>query len=582
MHKLRAEYWKGKHMQSNLVENMLEIIKPKIEVKQPEFANYAEYNSINGDEFQTQYKLHNDYYPLVSIAVITNNSDEEKLIRTLDSIKKQTYSNIDVCVALGANNYKNYISSLKCRTIISTGNEAELMNEINGELDGDFMLLLVSGDIIKPDMVQSFIQATAEPYKAEVVFSDEEFTENGVTYPLFKPDYGNISALTSNTYGRVMMISKRIFNRLGGYAGFSNEQCFLFNVRAMQYSLKTIHIAKILCVHDGNNFLKVDSRLLEQLNKFTNLNKKRKKEPYLKAEKIEGTIRLSSFRKKEQGVSIIIPNIDNIENLGRCIESIQMRSTYENYRIFIANKNIQDEVLSRYLEALKKTGTAYPIDVDKNLDMPSVLNQCVNMALNNILIFLNGSSEILTPDFIEEMVMLAELDDVGAVGGKITDSDDRIISIGDVIGLKGWAESPYKNQYDDNCDMLKCSFTSVQRNVTGVCGAFMAVKADKLISAGMFDETFSNVGWDTELCIRLSERGYNNVFTPFAKIRLYGELPDYESADESNLKRCYDVYRPILLSGDKYYNPNFDYASNEPCLNINKVRAIELNPFYKS
>lgn len=569
-------------MKSNRIESILEIIKPKITVRPPELDNYADYNSINDNEFQAQHETQTAYRPLVSIAVIADNPDEGKLIKTLESIKNQTYDNISVCVALCANDYKNHINSLKYRTVISSGDEIELMKQVNSELDGDFMLLLLSGDVIKQSMIQSFIQVTAEPYNAEVIFSDEEFIDNNIAYPLFKPDYGRISALTSNVYGRNVMVSKRIFNKIGGYTGFGNEHCFLFNIKAMHFSLKTIHIAKILCKHDINNFLKVDCGLIAQLNVFLYLNKKRKKELHIAAEKIEGTTRLASFTRKEQGVSIIIENIDSIENLRRCIESIQMRSTYTNYRIFIADRNIQDEMLKKYLEALKKTDTAYPVNVDKNLNMPSILNRCINTALNNILIFLNGNSEILTPDFIEEMVMLAELNNVGAVGGKIVDTDDRIISIGDVIGLKGWAGSLYHNQYDDDKDMLKSSFTSVQRNASAVSGAFMAVKAERLIGAGMFDETFDEVGWDTELCIRLSERGYDNIFTPFAKIRLYCELPDYESASENNLKRCYDVYRPILLSGDKYYNPNFDYSRNEPCLNTNRVKPIELNSFYKS
>ncbi len=568
-------------MKNNRIESILEIIRPKITVESPDFDDYAEYVSVE-DEIQLQCEPHDDYRPLVSIAVVVTDSYEEKLIKTLESIKDQTYDNIDVCVALCVGDYKNHISLLKYKTVISSGDESELMKQVNSELDGEFLLLLLSGDIIKQNMVQTFIRTTAEPYKAEVVFSDEEFIDNGTAYPLLKPNYGSISALTSNVYGRNVMISKRIFNKIGGYTGFGNEQCFLFNIKAMHYSFKTIHIAKVLCAHDINNSIKVDCDLLEQLNNFLYLNKKRKKELYIGAERIEGTTRLISFTRKEQGVSIIIENFDSIENLGRCIESIQMRSTYSNYRIFIADKNIQDEMLKKYLDALKKTGTAYPVSVDKNLNMPSILNRCINTALNDILIFLNGNSEILTPNFIEEMVMLAEQDNVGAVGGKIIDTDDRIISIGDVIGLNGWVGSLYFHQYDDNSDMFKTGFTSVQRNVSAVSGAFMAVKAERLIGAGMFDETFDEVGWDTELCIRLSERGYDNIFTPFAKIRLYCELPNYESASENNLKRCYDVYRPILLSGDKYYNSNFDYSYSEPHLNINKVKAIELNPFYKS
>ena len=128
---------------------------------------------------------------------------------------------------------------------------------------------------------------------------------------------------------------------------------------------------------------------------------------------------------------------------------------------------------------------------------------------------------------------------------------------------------------------LKCSFLHVQRHVTAVSGAFMAVSGENFFSFGMFDETLPGVGWDTEFCVRLMRKGLANCFTPFAKARLSGGLPnDYANAGKANLLRCYDVYRETLLCGDRYFNPNFDYANPVPTLAAIPYPPIKLNPLY--
>ena len=109
----------------------------------------------------------------------------------------------------------------------------------------------------------------------------------------------------------------------------------------------------------------------------------------------------------------------------------------------------------------------------------------------------------------------------------------------------------------------------------------MAVSGENFFSFGMFDETLSGVGWDTEFCVRLMRKGLANCFTPFAKARLSGKLPnDYANAGKANLLRCYDVYRETLLCGDRYFNPNFDYANPVPTLAAVPYPPIKLNPLY--
>ena len=258
-----------------------------------------------------------------------------------------------------------------------------------------------------------------------------------------------------------------------------------------------------------------------------------------------------------------------------------MQSTVDCRRIIIADDGSGDERMRRYLQALKKNRAAEIVHVNAEQPLPETLNACACKAAADLLLFLNGNIEILSPAFLREFTELALRHGAGAIGGKIVNESGNILSAGTVIGLNGWAQSPYSGEKDDFEDFLKCSFLHVQRNVTAVSGAFMAVSGENFFSFGMFDETLAGVGWDTEFCVRLMRKGLANCFTPFAKARLSGKLPnDYANAGKSNLLRCYDVYRETLLCGDRYFNPNFDYANPVPTLAAIPYPPIKLNPLY--
>ena len=106
----------------------------------------------------------------------------------------------------------------------------------------------------------------------------------------------------------------------------------------------------------------------------------------------------------------------------------------------------------------------------------------------------------------------------------------------------------------------------------------MAVSSEDFLNVGMFDESFSEVGWDIEFCLRAANKGLMTVYTPYAEAKLIRRLKSFGQASKDDLTRCYDVMRGTLMTGDKYYSPNFDCRSRIPLTAIKPYRPIVLNP----
>lgn len=566
---------------------------PKRVCNQHKFSDYADYLHENlpaQAELDLQREKPLNPAPLVSVAIACSGASRAAVRSTLEALGKQTYANFEVCVVseLAQAGLTDYEGIPKFRLVLFNGTAHEQLKAAEKMLNGAYFLQLLPGDLPAPDALHMLVLQTHSNPEAEVVFADEDSVIDGIRQnPIFKPDYGRDTLRSFNSIGRPMLVSKRVHTAVGGFRGSTPAELWAYCIDCASAAKQVIHIARIgLTVIrdcDGSEIPCTDilKREFNSLYPGDGSGKKNRTNGYCFEGSVLGTLRMRYPRKREPSVGIVIAGADGVENLQRCIDSAEMQSTVDCRRIIIADDGSGDERMRRYLQALKKNRAAEIVHVNAEQPLPETLNACACKAAADLLLFLNGNIEILSPAFLREFTELALRHGAGAIGGKIVNESGNILSAGTVIGLNGWAQSPYSGEKDDFEDFLKCSFLHVQRNVTAVSGAFMAVSGENFFSFGMFDETLAGVGWDTEFCVRLMRKGLANCFTPFAKARLSGKLPnDYANAGKANLLRCYDVYRETLLCGDRYFNPNFDYANPVPTLAAVPYPPIKLNPLY--
>ena len=273
---------------------------------------------------------------------------------------------------------------------------------------------------------------------------------------------------------------------------------------------------------------------------------------------------------KEDKISILIPNKDHVEDLRRCITSIQERSTYDNYEIIIIENNSTENATLDYYKTLENQDKISVVKYQGDFNYAKINNFGAGYAKGAYLLLLNNDTQIISMNWLEAMLMYAQRPDVGAVGAKLYYADRTIQHAGVVIGLgahRTAGHTHYKINYDNLGYMGKLCYA---QDVSAVTGACLMVKKELFEAADGLDESFRIALNDVDFCLRLREMGYLNVFTPFA------ELYHFESAsrgsdmvDAAKAKRYEEEsqyfrekWKTVLEKGDPYYNPNFslDYS----------------------
>lgn len=272
-------------------------------------------------------------------------------------------------------------------------------------------------------------------------------------------------------------------------------------------------------------------------------------------------------------ISIVIPSKDRAEDLKRLVDSILEKSTWRNYDITVVeNGSVEDKTVTLYAlfreepYAEKVRVVTFPKEEGKEegFDFSAVVNYGVAQTRGDYVLLLNNDTEVVTPNWMEEMLMYAQRDDVGAVGAKLLFPDGRVQHAGVVIGLGAHRTAGHPHYGKPSQNFGYMGRLSYAQNVSAVTGACLMVARKKYDEAGGFDSLFAVALNDVDFCLRLREKGYLNVFTPFAVLTHYESLSrgsDTEGENERRYEREAAIFRTrwnkLLEEGDPYYNINF-------------------------
>ena len=182
--------------------------------------------------------------------------------------------------------------------------------------------------------------------------------------------------------------------------------------------------------------------------------------------------------------------------------------------------------------------------------------------------FLNNDVEVISENWIEEMLMFAQRDDVGAVGAMLYYPDDTIQHGGVVLGIGGVAGHVHKNL--NRGDFGYMGRAVVAQNMSIVTFACVMMKAKVFNEVGGLDEGFAVAFNDVDMCMRIRKAGYLNVFTPYAELYHYEsksrgaeDTPAKMKRFNSEIERFQKIWQKELDAGDPYYNPNLTLTRND-------------------
>lgn len=539
------------------------------------------------EELQKQRETVFSYQPLISIIIPTFNTPVRFLNDVMDSIENQTYRNWEVCIADGHSSNKKTLKRLRelaalpkvkvkflDENYMISGNTNEALKLAEGE----FISLMDHDDVIEPNALFEFVKLLNEQPQLDFIYSDEDkISKNGKHYlvPHFKPDFSIDNLRCVNYITHFVCIRKTLLDEVG----WLDSQCdgaqdYDLFLRIADATKQIGHVTKIL----------YHWRITEQSTARAAANKpyvmeagKNALRKHLERNHIRGQVRDGmepTFYKVDYEIignpkiSIIIASKDHVEDLDKCIKSILNKSTYQNYEIIVVENNSEDEETFTYYKTLIQDPRIQVVYWKYEFNYSKINNFGATFASGDYLLLLNNDIEVISPNWLEEMLMMAQRKEVGAVGAKLFYGDHTIQHAGVIVGIGGVAGHSHRFYPGESVGYV--GRLIISQNLSAVTAACLMVKKKIFEEVDGLTEKYRVAFNDIDFCLKIREKGYLNVMTPFAQLYHYeSKSRGYEDTVEKQERflgeqlMFKEDWRDILEHGDPFYNPNLTLIAED-------------------
>ena len=538
-------------------------------------------NQITKSELEEQRKETFSYEPKFSIVVPLYMTKESYLRALIESVANQTYANWELCFADGSGagsplekivkEYQKRGLNIQYEILAENKGISENTNAAIRMATGDYIVLADHDDIVAENALYECAKAINADKNIDVLYSDEDKIDMaGKKYfdPNFKPDL-NIDLLCSMNYiCHLFVVKKTIIDKIGMLRSeFDGAQDHDFILRCVEVAQSVYHIPKVLYhwrCHINSTAANPESKLyaFEAGRKAVEEHYKRIGVPA----KVEHSSFYGMFHTKfcweEQPlISILIPNKDHIEDLKKCMESIEQKSTYRNFEFVVIENNSTKEETFAYYKEIEKKENVQIVYYKGGFNFSKINNFGAQYAKGEYLLLLNNDTEIITPECLQELLGYCMREDVGIVGAKLCYDDDTIQHAGVVIGFGGMAGHAFieSSRFDTGyMGRIMCA-----QDYSAVTAACMMTKKSVYNAVGGLTETLEVAFNDIDYCLKVRELGKLVVYNPYAELYHYEsksrgmeDTPEKVERFNSEVAKFCERWEDILQKGDPYYNPN--------------------------
>lgn len=433
---------------------------------------------------------------------------------------------------------------------------------------GTFVALLDQDDTLADFALASCQRALDAWPDADVIYSDEDKLDwdGRRDEPFCKPGFSP-ERLRSHMYlGHLGVYRRSLVERVGGFRpGFEGSQDHDLALRTTEQAQRVVHIPQILyhwrrsatstaAVPESKDWAyEAGVRAVQSHMDRIGMPARASRD-----HEHSGVIAITPALVEHPLVSIVIPTGggsrivtgERVRLVEVCLDSIVERSTYPDYEILVV---VDDQTPQSLMDELTQRGHGH-VRVIRN-ERPFNFSEACNLgrdhARGEVLVFLNDDTEVVTTDWLERLVLFAELEGVGIVGAKLLYSDGRIQHLGLVCRGGGVG-----HRHCGEGAEIRGSFESfvVQSNLLAVTGACIAVRADRFDSVGGFSAVFPLAFNDVDLCFKLHASGFRTVFDP-ATVLVHHESSTRDPHVMADEFERMDARWRGYLHDDPYDNP---------------------------
>ena len=519
-----------------------------------------------------------------SIVVPLYNTPARFLHEMIRSVLDQTYGNWELCMADGSDAQHENVGQI-CKQYVRKDSRIHYVKleknlGISGNTNaclemstGDYIGLFDHDDLLHPAALFEVMRAICEQ-DADFIYTDENTFHDkpeDAFCPHFKPDFAPDTLRANNYICHFTVFKRQLMDQAGRFnSKYDGSQDFDMVLRLTEKAEKIFHIPEILYfwrAHKDSVAQGIEAKpyvieaakgaITEHLSRVG-------LEGFVEDTVVPSMYRIKYTIKAIPKISIIIANCDHADDLRKCITSIQKLTTYKNWEIIIVENNSIEIATRDYYQELQQLENIKIVTWEaKNgeFNYSAINNYGAKFATGEYILLLNNDTEVISADWIQEMLMFAQRTDVGAVGAKLYYFDDTIQHAGIGIGILTLAGHYHRGF--DRCDFGYMGRLIYAHNVSAVTAACMMIRRNVWKEVGGLDETFQVAFNDVDLCMRIRQAGYLIVWTPYAELyhyesksRGYDDTPEKQKRFEGEVRRFQTRWAKELAAGDPYYNPN--------------------------
>lgn len=475
--------------------------------------------------------------PVISVVMPTYNPKPEWLAEAIESVRGQLYPHWELCIADDASpdpairplleRYAQEDARIKLVIREKNGHISAASNSALELASGEWVALLDHDDQLTEHALFCVAEAILNNPSVRLIYSDEDkINEVGFRHsPYFKCDWNQDLFYSHNMISHLGVYHKPLLEKIGGFrVGFEGAQDYDLALRCIENLEASAihHIPRVLYhwrVHAESTAGGADAKPYALLAGERALNE------HFERRGVAGKVELTNHGYRARYdlsdnsplVSLIIPTRNGLELVRQCIESIVEKTIYSKYEIILVDNGSDDPEALEYFASLNAQNNIRVLRDERPFNYSALNNTAVAMAKGELIGLINNDIEVISPDWLSEMVSLAVQPDVGAVGAKLLYPNDTLQHGGVVLGVGGVAGHSHKHLgLHDYGYFSRVNIISAFSAVTAAC---LLVKKSIYHEVDGLNEKDLTVAFnDVDFCLRVREAGYRNVWTPYAKL----------------------------------------------------------------
>ena len=512
-----------------------------------EYATWIANNEPNNEELEKQRK----YKSCQNLKFEIICKDDDNLI---NSINQQTYQNYQISV-LEKNSVQEIVSNSKSDYIIFIGQDIELM---------PFTLYELVKSIEYRDSI--------------LIYSDnDKLINNQRTKPHFKPGFARDTILSQDYIGGFIVVKanflkvhKEILENL------NNNMIYDIILQISEKTRKIEHIQKIL-YHETVENINVNTEDEKEII-AKHLNRMKLKYDSIQDGRFKGQYKINYKINGNPLISIVIPNMDHIDDLEKLFKSLK-KSTYPNYEVIIVENNSRNKETFEYYDKITKEDKrikVFKFEINY-FNYSAIVNYGVECSCGEYIVMLNNDIEFISEDWMEQLLMYAQRPDVGICGAKLYFPDRTIQHAGVTIGTRGLAGHRCREVSEK--EFRADDYINIVQDLSAVTAACFMVRKQLYIDMLGFDEKLAVAFNDVDFCLKVRTAKYLVVYNPFVEAYHYESKSRGEDTENSEKQkrfaREYELFvkrwSKVIAKGDPYYNRNYRLDTDLPKINYNKI-----------